>query len=115
MLRLKLCFLTLLRLTLCFCAVALLLATALCLSPPRTRSMSSVVRLTNTAEQALNLNPSLSDDGRVVVFESAQTFFPRDRVTAFTRCARTLPATRRCLLTWARRGSFHLLCRRTRV
>ena len=75
MLRLKLCFLTLLRLTLCFCAVALLLATALCLSPPRTRSMSSVVRLTNTAEQALNLNPSLSDDGRVVVFESSANFF----------------------------------------
>src|ERR1051326_7253857 len=76
MLRLKLCFLTLLRLTLCFCAVALLLATALCLSPPpRTRSMSSVVRLTKTAEQALNLNPSLSDDGRVVVFESSANSF----------------------------------------
>jgi uncharacterized protein (TIGR03437 family) len=33
------------------------------------------VRLTVTPEQALNLNPSLSDDGRVVVFESSANFF----------------------------------------
>ncbi|MFN2405402.1 MAG: lamin tail domain-containing protein [Pyrinomonadaceae bacterium] len=43
---------------------------------PRTvESISGVVRLTNTPEQAVNLNPSLSDDGKVVVFESSANFF----------------------------------------
>src|ERR1051326_4637794 len=75
MLRFKVCFLTLLRLAFCFCVVALLLVTALCLSPPRASSNSSVLRLTNTAEQALNLNPTLSNDGRVIVFESSANLF----------------------------------------
>ena len=75
MLRFKVCFLTLLRLAFCFCVVALLLVTALRLSPPRASSNSSVLRLTNTAEQALNLNPTLSDDGRVIVFESSANLF----------------------------------------
>src|ERR1700752_243567 len=34
------------------------------------RTSSKLLRLTNTSEQSLNLNPQLSDDGRVVVFES---------------------------------------------
>jgi uncharacterized protein (TIGR03437 family) len=38
-------------------------------------SIAGVVRLTTTPEQAVNLNPSLSDDGRVVVFESSANFF----------------------------------------
>ena len=71
MLRLKVCFLTIRRLRLCF--LALLLVTVLL--PPRANSHSSVVRLTTTPEQAMNLNPSLSDDGRVVVFESSANFF----------------------------------------
>ena len=29
------------------------------------------MRLTLTAEQAVNLNPTLSDDGKIVVFESS--------------------------------------------
>jgi uncharacterized protein (TIGR03437 family) len=32
-------------------------------------------RLTSTPEQALNLNPTISDDGRVVVFESSANLF----------------------------------------
>jgi uncharacterized protein (TIGR03437 family) len=35
---------------------------------------AGVVRLTSTVDQAVNLNPSLSDDGRVVVFESSANF-----------------------------------------
>ena len=34
-------------------------------------SNANLTRLTNTPEHAVNLNPSLSDDGRVVVFESS--------------------------------------------
>jgi len=34
-------------------------------------SVESVTRITNTPEHAMNLNPTLSDDGRVVVFESS--------------------------------------------
>ena len=35
------------------------------------QSNPNLTRLTNTPEHAVNLNPSLSDDGRVVVFESS--------------------------------------------
>ena len=35
------------------------------------QSTANPTRLTNTPEHAVNLNPSLSDDGRVVVFESS--------------------------------------------
>ena len=73
MLRVKLCFLTIRRVTLCFLVVILLLATVLL--SPRASSNLNVVRLTNTPEQSLNLNPSLSDDGRVMVFESSANFF----------------------------------------
>src|SRR5690349_3566267 len=45
-------------------------------APPRSeRASSTVRRLTNTPEQALNLNPSLSDDGKTVVFESTSDLF----------------------------------------
>jgi uncharacterized protein (TIGR03437 family) len=43
--------------------------------PRRVCSIAGVVRLTHTPEQAVSLNPSLSDDGRVVVFESSANFF----------------------------------------
>src|SRR5688572_27280590 len=36
----------------------------------RTESNSTLRRLTNTPEESLNLNPFLSDDGRVIAFES---------------------------------------------
>src|SRR5690349_21617750 len=64
-----------LRLKVCFLTIALFLVTVLVWVPRRVSSNSNVVRLTTTAEQSLNLNPSLSDDGRVVVFESSANFF----------------------------------------
>ena len=64
-----------LRLKVCFLTVALVLVTSLVSFTPPVSSNSNVVRLTTTSEQSLNLNPSLSDDGRVVVFESSANFF----------------------------------------
>jgi len=63
-----------LRLKACFLTVAVFLVTLFTLLPSRTSSQTSVVRLTNTPEQAVNLNPSLSDDGHMVVFESSANF-----------------------------------------
>src|ERR1700754_2931426 len=63
-----------LRLKACFLTVAVFLATVFLFLPSRTSSQSNVVRVTNTPEQAVNLNPSLSDDGRVGVFESSANF-----------------------------------------
>ena len=62
-----------LRLKACFLTVAVLLV-VFYFFPHTTGSQTSVVRLTNTPEQAVNLNPSLSDDGRVVIFESSADF-----------------------------------------
>ncbi len=42
---------------------------------PRSETATTVKRLTNTPREALNLNPSLSDDGRTVVFESSSDVF----------------------------------------
>ena len=42
---------------------------------PRSETASTVRRLTITPEQSLNLNPSLSDDGRTLVFESSAEVF----------------------------------------
>lgn len=42
---------------------------------PSSETASTVKRLTNTPREALNLNPSLSDDGRTVVFESSSDVF----------------------------------------
>ncbi|HJT67705.1 MAG TPA: lamin tail domain-containing protein [Pyrinomonadaceae bacterium] len=64
-----------LRLKVCFLTVALVLVTSLVSFTPRVSSNSNVVRLTTTSEPSLNLNPSLSDDGRAVVFESLANFF----------------------------------------
>jgi uncharacterized protein (TIGR03437 family) len=41
----------------------------------RSETATTVTRLTNTLEQDLNLNPSLSDDGRTVIFESSSDSF----------------------------------------
>ncbi|HVF23562.1 MAG TPA: hypothetical protein VM941_10815, partial [Pyrinomonadaceae bacterium] len=62
-----------LRIKLCFLILACLLVCTLI--PKRVSSIAGVVRLTKTPQQALNLNPSLSDDGKVVVFESSANFF----------------------------------------
>ena len=45
------------------------------LALPPSETAPSVTRLTITPEQHLNLNPSLSDDGRTVVFESSSDVF----------------------------------------
>src|SRR5215218_6506899 len=60
-----------LRFTACFLITTFLLI-AICIGgSPRAQSFATLTRLTNTPDQALNLNPTLSDDGRTVVFESS--------------------------------------------
>ena len=49
--------------------ITVLLLTVVTISLPQ--SNSNLTRLTNTPEHTVNLNPMLSDDGRVVVFESS--------------------------------------------
>ncbi|HYV82521.1 MAG TPA: lamin tail domain-containing protein [Pyrinomonadaceae bacterium] len=39
--------------------------------PGRVQSFATVTRVTNTPEHVLNLNPTISDDGRTIVFESS--------------------------------------------
>ena len=57
-----------LRLTACFLITGLLFIVSSVSVP---QSASTLTRLTNTSEHAVNLNPTLSDDGRTVVFESS--------------------------------------------
>ena len=56
-----------LRLTLCFLISAFLFVVLL---THRAEPFATLTRVTNTPEHMLNLNPTLSDDGRTVVFES---------------------------------------------
>lgn len=58
-----------LRLTACFLITSFLFI-GNSLFGPQPASVLSLTRLTVTAEQALNLNPTLSDDGKIVAFES---------------------------------------------
>src|SRR4029079_9126707 len=45
---------------------------AVCILPSKTASTAETIqRLTTTSEETLNLNPALSADGSVVVFESS--------------------------------------------
>ena len=55
-----------LRLTVCFLIIVFLFTVHLGF----VESSAVLTRLTNTPEHAINLNPTLSDDGHVVVFES---------------------------------------------
>ncbi len=57
-----------LRLTTCFLITGLLFIVESILAP---QSGPTLTRLTNTPEHVVNLNPALSDDGRIVVFESS--------------------------------------------
>jgi len=59
-----------LRLTTCFLITSFLLI-ANSLFGPQPASVETLSRLTVTAEQALNLNPTLSDDGKIVAFEAS--------------------------------------------
>src|SRR5689334_9982258 len=60
-----------LRLTVCFLIASFLFLVNTMFVPLPVQSFANLTRLTNTPEHALNLNPSLSDDGNVVVFESS--------------------------------------------
>jgi uncharacterized protein (TIGR03437 family) len=55
--------------------ILIVLSVFLVIALPRSETASTVKRLTNTSAEALNLNPSLSDDGRTVVFESSSDLF----------------------------------------
>ena len=57
-----------LRLTASFLIIGLLVTIDAVFLP---QSTANLTRLTHTPEQAMSLNPTLSDDGRVVVFESS--------------------------------------------
>src|SRR5262245_35648832 len=69
-----------LRLTVAFLITGLLL-TVNCVFV--THSSACLTRLTTTAEHAINLNPTLSDDGRMVVFESSADLFGTGDAAAF--------------------------------
>lgn len=72
-----------LRLTGAF-LIAVFLFTVNCVfGPSSAESISTLTRLTNTPEQSLNLNPTLSDDGRVVVFESSADLTGDEPGTSF--------------------------------
>jgi uncharacterized protein (TIGR03437 family) len=58
-----------LRLTVCFLITSFLFVIGV--GSWRGESVASLTRVTNTPEEAINLNPTLSDDGKVVVFESS--------------------------------------------
>src|ERR1041385_9072701 len=59
-----------LRLTAFFLITGFLLMTICSVGPQRVQSSATLTRLTNTPEHVLNLNPTISDDGRTIVFES---------------------------------------------
>src|SRR5215217_3341565 len=60
-----------LRLTACFLITAFLFIAISVSGPERAHSFATLKRLTNTPEHALNLNPTLRNDGRTIVFESS--------------------------------------------
>ena len=69
-----------LRLTAAFLVIGLLLTIDAVFLP---QSTANLTRLTNTPEQAINLNPALSDDGRIVVFESSADLLGTGRASSF--------------------------------
>ena len=60
-----------LRLTVFFLITVCTLIVICSAGSQRVQSFATVTRLTNTPEHALNLNPTLSDDGHTIVFESS--------------------------------------------
>lgn len=69
-----------LRLTVCFLITAFLFVVV---STPRAEPFATLTRVTNTPEHTLNLNPTLSDDGRTVVFESTADLAGRGQNASF--------------------------------
>src|SRR5688500_18821905 len=70
-----------LRLTFCFLITSFLFLVNSFVSPQT--SGVSVTRITNTPEHAVNLNPTLSDDGKIVVFESTADVAGRGGSSSF--------------------------------
>jgi len=68
-----------LRLTVCFVTAFLLILISI-FDP---RAAESLTRVTNTPEQAVNLNPTLSDDGSTLVFESSADLAGTGRNSSF--------------------------------
>ena len=69
-----------LRLTAAFLVIGLLVTIDAVFLP---QSTASLTRLTNTPEHAINLNPTLSDDGKVVVFESSADLLGAGQKSSF--------------------------------
>ncbi|HWF90492.1 MAG TPA: hypothetical protein VN659_16720, partial [Pyrinomonadaceae bacterium] len=60
-----------LRLTVFFLISVCTLIVICSVGPQSAQSFATITRVTNTPEHALNLNPTLSDDGRTIIFESS--------------------------------------------
>src|SRR5689334_3036163 len=60
-----------LRLTVFFLISVCTLIVICSAGPQPAQSFATLTRLTNTPEHVLNLNPTISDDGRTIVFESS--------------------------------------------
>ena len=99
-----------LRLTAAFLVIGLLLTIESVFLP---QSTASLTRLTNTPEHAVNLNPTLSDDGEVVVFESSADLLGRVKTPRFMRFALDLAEDVPALTASEARVRCLLLCRVT--
>src|ERR1041384_1867143 len=60
-----------LRLTASFLITFFIFIVICDVGPTRVQSFATLTRVTNTPEHALNLNPTVSLDGRTIVFESS--------------------------------------------
>ena len=79
-----------LRLTVCFLIAIFLFVVV---SMDRAESFATLTRVTNTPEHVLNLNPTISDDGRTIVFESSADLANTGGTPSF----RLVRADARCL------------------
>jgi uncharacterized protein (TIGR03437 family) len=70
-----------LRLTACFLITSFLFIVNSVFGPQT--SVASLTRLTITAEHAVNLNPTLSDDGKIVAFESSADLAGTEKNSSF--------------------------------
>ena len=88
-----------LRLTVCFLITAFLFVVVF---TPRAEPFATLTRVTNTPEHLLNLNPTLSDDGRTIVFESTADLANTGGIASFHALWRT--SSDRLSLSWERRA-----------
>ena len=78
-----------LRLTACFLITGFLFTVNSLFRP---QSIGNLTRLTNTSEHAVNLNPTLSDDGKIVVFESSADLLSTGENSSFNAVRAELTA-----------------------